>query len=404
MALTYAQVKNAAPREKDYRLSDGGNLYLLVKAGGQKHWRMKYRVGGKERMLAIGPFPEISLKQARAKRDDARSLLRQGVDPVQHFQEQRAQQQATSEPSAAEHSFRDVGTEWFETVMVDKSDSHRSRTWRALERDLFPYIGDCDVNAITPFELLQVLRRIEARGHYELANRTRRVASQIFRFAVVTGRAERDPSSDLSGALKTPKVRHMAAITEPEAVGKLLVAIDSYQGTAVVEAALKLSPLLFCRPGELRHLQWSDFRWSERRIEIPGERMKMGEPHVIPLSDQAETIFRNLQRLTGGGVYVFPSLRGEGRPMSENAVRTALRSLGYANEEVTPHGFRAMARTLLDEALEYRIELIEQQLAHTVRDALGRAYNRTKHFSRRAEMMQAWADYLDSLKNTATSL
>lgn len=396
MTLTYAQAKNAAPKEKDYRLSDGNNLYLLVKKTGPKYWRMKYRLAGKEKMLAIGRFPEVSIKEARERRDQARGLLRQGIDPVQHFKKLKY---AGEVPPGS--SFEDVGTEWFKTVMADKSKSHQTRTWRALERDLFPYLGHKDIGEIEPFELLQTLRRIEARGHYELANRTKRVASQIFRFAVASGRALRDPAADLAGTLKTQKSKHMAAITEPKAVGKLLQAIDAYRGTAVVEAALKLSPLLFCRPGELRHLEWADFNWEESCIEIPGERMKVGEPHIIPLSSQAASIFRELELLTGRGRYVFPSLRSCDRPMSDNAVRTALRSLGYDNDTMTPHGFRAMARTLLDEQLNFRIEWIEQQLAHTVKDALGRAYNRTKHLKQRSEMMQRWADYLDSLRVSA---
>jgi len=251
--------------------------------------------------------------------------------------------------------------------------------------------------------LLAVLRKIESRGAVETAHRAKQTAGQIFRFAVSTGRAERDPSADLSGALKTPKKKHLASITDPKEVGKLLLAIDNFQGTATVTAALSLSPLLFARPGELRHMEWEEINWEGGQWEIPAEKMKIKQPHIVPLCKQAIAILKELQLLTGRGKYVFPSARGASRPLSDNGVRTALRTLGYDNDTMTPHGFRATARTLLDEVLGFRIEWIEQQLAHTVRDPQGRAYNRTKHLPQRKDMMQKWADYLDNLKAQAAS-
>ena len=246
-----------------------------------------------------------------------------------------------------------------------------------------------------------MLRKIEGSGKIETAHRVKQLVSQIMRYAIVTGRAESDPAAALTGALKSPNKKHFAAITTPKEAGQLMAAIDNYQGTAVVCAALKLSPLLFCRPGELRTLEWADLNWDEKRIEIPAERMKIKEPHIIPLSTQALTILNELQLLTGRHRYVFPSARGASRPLSENGVRTALRTMGYDNTQMTAHGFRAMARTLLDEVLGFRIDWIEHQLAHAVKDANGRAYNRTKHLPQRAEMMQRWADYLDQLRTAA---
>lgn len=396
MPLTATQVDKAKPQEKDYKLSDEKGLYLLVTKTGSKYWRLKYRVSGKERKLAIGVYPDISLKDARIARDEARQLLAKGIDPSA---EKQARKLASHQ--AAANSFEVIAREWLSIKMADKSARHQERTRSALEKDLFPYIGKKPVSEITAPELLAALRRIESRDAIETAHRAKQTAGQILRYAIATGRAERDVSADLKGALKNTQVQHLAAITEPYAVGRLMLAIDGYKGTAVVEAALKLSPLLFCRPGELRQLEWSEVNFDEQRIELPAEKMKIREPHIIPLSKQALAILNDMQLRTGHGKYVFPSARGQSRPLSDNGVRTALRSLGYTNDQMTPHGFRAMARTLLDEVLNYRVEWIEQQLAHAVKDANGRAYNRTKHLPQRFEMMQRWADYLDELKAAA---
>ena len=253
--------------------------------------------------------------------------------------------------------------------------------------------------------LLECLRRIEARGHLELASRTKTIAGQIFRFAIVTGLASNDPTSSLKGALKVREVKHHPTLLAPHAIGSLMLAIEQYQGTPVVRAALQLSPLLFCRPGELRNLEWSEINWPECRIEIPAAKMKMKQDHIIPLCSQAQAIIEEIKPLTGKGKgkFIFPSARGGSRPLSDNGVRTALRTMGYDNDKITPHGFRAMARTLLDEQLGFRVDWIEQQLAHAVKDPNGRAYNRTKHLPERAKMMQAWANYLDNLKAQALS-
>lgn len=392
MPLSNIKIKAAKPTDKDYKLGDEKGLFLLIKKNGSKYWRLKYRYGGKEKLLAIGVYPEVTLAAARTKRDEARTLLANDIDPMLH-----KQANAAARTNSAANSFEVIAREWF-TKRGKKSDSGDKRLIALLERDLFPYLGNRPISEITPPELLQSLRRIEARGAVETAHRAKQYAGQIFRYGVATGRAERDPSNDLRGALATPKETHFAAITNPNEVGQLLVAIESYKGTPPVQAALKLSPLLFCRPGELRHLQWKEINWDEQRIELPAEKMKLRQPHIIPLSNQAQKILRELLPLTGTGKYVFPNPRGLSRPLSDNGVRTALRTLGFTNEQMTVHGFRAMARTLLDEKLRFPIEWIEHQLAHAVRDALGRAYNRTSYLEQRTEMMQKWADYLDTLK------
>jgi integrase len=299
---------------------------------------------------------------------------------------------------AAANSFRAVGLEWFANQKLKWSEVHATKTLWMLERNLFPWLGDRPISEIKSPELLATLRRIESRGAHDTAQRAKQVAGQIFRFAVATGRAERDPAQDLRGALAAAVKTHLAAITEPKEVAKLLQAIDGFSGTPTVKAALQLSPLLFCRPGELRHMEWAEINWDEERWEIPAEKMKLRLPHIVPLCAQALTILRDLQPITSRSKYVFPSARGASRPLSENAVRVALRTMGFTNEQMTPHGFRAMARTILDEVLGYRIDWIEHQLAHAVKDANGRAYNRTSHLPERKKMMQGWADYLDTLR------
>ena len=396
MPLTAKTVQAAQAQDKDYKLSDGKGLFLLVKKNGSKYWRMKYRFLGKEKLLSFGVYPDVSLKEARTELEEARSLLKKDIDPS-------AQRKANkhSQHLASENSFIAIANEWFETHQSDKSQSHRQRIQRCFKQDLFPVIGSTPINQITAPELLMALKRIESRGAINTAHKTKQIAGQVFRYAIATGRAERDPTPDLRGALKPTSTKHYSAITNPKDVGKLLVAIDNFEGTPVVGAGLKLMALFFCRPGELRHLKWTDVNFEANRIELMAEKTK--QEHIIPLSKQAISILERLFHITGNGVYIFPSARGRSRCMSENALRTALRTMGYDNDTMTPHGFRAMARTLLDEELNYRIEWIEQQLAHNVRDANGRAYNRTKHLSQRTEMIQKWADYLDQLKAQALS-
>jgi integrase len=363
-----------------------------------KYWRFNYRFAGKRNTLALGIYPDISLKAARDKHKEARENLANGIDPNVAKQGQKAADQG-----ALANSFEVIALEWLQKRGA-KSEGGDKRLNRLLQKDLFPYIGKRPISKITSPDLLKALRRIESRGAVNTAHRAKQAAGMVFRYAVATGRAERDPSVDLKDALAQPKQTHFKSLTEPNDVAPLMVAIRHYQGTPTVMAALKLSPLLFCRPGELRHLEWIEVKFKQTRIELPAEKMKMQEPHIIPLSTQAMEILQELQPITGRGKYVFPSARGPSRPLSDNGVRTALRTLGYTNEQISPHGFRAMARTILDEVLNFPLDWIEHQLAHAVRDPNGRAYNRTKHISQRQQMMQTWADYLDGLANENTNV
>jgi integrase len=392
MPLTDAKIKTAKPQEKDYKLADEKGLFLLVKKTGGKYWRLKYRYQTKEKLLAIGVYPDTSLAQARAERDSARALIAQDIDPMTQRKAEKA-----AKLIACANSFDAVAAEWL-AKRGPKSESGDARLKRILEKDLSPAIGSRPISEITPPELLSALRKIETRGAFETAKKAKQTAGQIFRFAVASGLAERDPSADLKGALQQGKVKHYAAITEPKEVGRLMAAIHSYQATPAVMAAIKLAPLFFCRPGELRQLEWGEVNFEERRIDIPAEKMKLAEPHIIPLADQALAILKEQHKISSNSRYVFPNARALSRPLSDNGMRIALRTMGYTNEQMTPHGFRAMARTLLDEILGFPVDWIEHQLAHAVRDTNGRAYNRTKHLESRKKMMQTWADYLDTLR------
>jgi integrase len=359
--LTDTEVRGAKPRDKPYKLSDGAGLYLLIEPNGNKYWRLAYRFAGKQKLLALGVYPEVSAKEARNStnpkrlgRDQAKALLAAGTDPA----EQRKIDKVTKSEASA-NSFQAVGLEWFANQKPKWSEVHATKTLWMLEKNLFPWLGSRPVSEIKSPELLATLRRIESRGAHDTAQRAKQVAGQVFRFAVATGRAERDPAQDLRGALVAAVKTHLAAITDPKEVAKLLQAIDGFIGTPTVKAALQLSPLLFCRPGELRHMEWAEINWDEARWEIPAEKMKLRLPHIVPLCTQALTILRELQPITGRSSYVFPSARGASRPLSENAVRVALRTMGFTNEQMTPHGFRAMARTILDEVLGYRVDWIE---------------------------------------------
>ena len=394
MKLKAAEIKAAKPREKPYKLADGKGMFLLVNPNGSKYWRLKYRYGGKEKLLALGVYPERSLADAREDRDEARRKLAKGVDPGVTKRLKKL-----ADKYEGENTFKAVADEWFENKMGEKSDSYRDRTMRLLKNDLYPSLGHRPVNQIDPPELLAALRKVESRGAVDMAHRAKQTAGQIFRYAISTVRADRDPSADLKGALKSRTKKHYPAITDPEEVGRLLIAIDAFQGTPVVKTALQLSPLLFQRPGEVRAMKWSEINWDTSQWELPPEKMKMRQPHIVPLSKQALTLVRFIEQHTAHrGEYVFPSHRGASRPLSDNGLRTALRTMGYDNDTMTPHGFRAMARTILDEVLKWRVDYIEHQLAHAVKDANGRAYNRTAHLAERRTMMQAWADYLDGLR------
>ncbi len=405
--LTDKAVKSAKPGPKPVKMFDGEGLYLLVQPGAEadsKRWRLKYRFGGKEKLLALGTYPEVKLKQARERREAAREQIAQGIDPS------AARKAAKdSRASQCEGTFEAVAREWHQTVHAEKTtEAHAARTLIRLEQDAFPYIGALPIEAITAPALLQLLRRVEDRGAIETAHRVKQACGQVFRYGIATGRCERDPSADLKDALKPVIVKHHAAITDPKAVGGLLRAIHDYQGQPVTRAALKLAPLVFLRPGELRHAQWDEIDLDAALWTIPASRMKRtkqqkisGSPHLVPLAAQAVAVLKDLKPLTGHGVFVFPSPRTPTRPMSENGVLSALRRMGIEKDEASGHGFRAMARTLLAERLGVDDNIIEAQLAHAVKDSLGRAYNRTEFVAQRRTMMQTWADYLDKLRQGA---
>lgn len=395
--LTAKQVEQAKPQDTAYKLADGGGLYLLVQPNGRRYWRYDYRYAGKRKTLAVGVFPERSLKDARKKHREARDKLDDGIDPGAVRKVEKL-----SRHLAAAESFEVLAREWVEVRLADKAEATKKRNESIISNYLTPWLGSRPVGDISAQELLAALKRAETSGTLDSAHRARQIAGQIFRYAVVTGRAQRDPSSDLKGALKPRQKVHRAAITDPALVGRLLVAMDGFEGTPVVKTALLLSPLLFQRPGEIRAMEWTEINWTAKQWEIPANKMKMRNDHVVPLSKQALALLRDIQPFTEHrGRYVFPSARGASRCLSDNTVRVALRTIGYSKEQITPHGFRATARTLLDEVLGYRVDWIEHQLAHAVKDANGRAYNRTSHVEGRAKMMQGWADYLDALRQQA---
>jgi integrase len=393
--LTEIQIKNAKPREKPYRLYDERGMYFEVRPAvnpkGSRFFCLKYRLEGRERYLSLGTYPDTSLKEARQRRDDIRKQIAAGIDPI-------AQRQATKASAVKRgETFEVVAREWYLRHSPNWAPGHSKTVIRRLEADIFPWLKNRPVGEITAKELLAVLRKVEERGALETAHRELGICGQVFGYAIATGRAERDVSGDLRGAL--PPVRkdsHHAAVTDPKRLGELLKIMDGYQGSFVVKSALRLAPLLFVRPGELRHAEWQDMDLdnAEWRFLVS----KTGQPHIVPLSTQAVEILRELHQLTGAGIYVFPSARSGLRALSENGVLAALRCLGIPKEEMSGHGFRATARTMLDEVLKFPPHLIEHQLGHTVRDPLGRAYNRTSHLVERRAMMQRWADYLDELR------
>jgi len=396
--LSEISVRTVKPKEKNIKLFDGGGLFLLVTPSGGKLWYFKYRFDGKEKKIALGAYPEVSLLDARHKRDESKRQLANGIDPSAV---RKAQKQATTQET---ETFELIAREWHNKFKANWTEGHTETIKNRLERDVFPWIGNRPISEIKAPELLKVLQRVEERGTLETAHRIRTICGQVFRYALATGRAERDPASDLRGALPQTQERHRAAITEPKKVGDLLRAIDCYQGSFVVKCALQFLPLVFVRPGELRHAEWSEIDFDNAEWNIPAGKMKMREAHLVPLSNQAIVILKELQKLTGASLYCFPSGRSFDRPMSDNALVAALRRMGFEKSEMTAHGFRAMARTLLDEVLQVRVDFIEHQLAHAVRDPNGRAYNRTAHLVERKKMMQQWSDYLDGLKTGAKVL
>jgi len=392
--LSELRVSKARPAEKPFKLSDGGGLHVLVTPTGGRLWRFQYRYGGKQKLLAFGAHPEVSLAEARELRERARKELAAGRDPGEVRKVERETAVIT-----ATNTFRLVAEEWYKKNVPTWSPKHASTVIRRLEREVYPVMGDRVISEITPLELVSLLQGISSRGLMETAARIRGICGQIFRYASVTGRVMYDPSATLkpSEILGKRKVRHLSAVTDPQALGPLVHAIDGYQGTIVVKSALQLTPLLFVRPGELQKMEWAEVDLDAALWSIPAERMKMRVPHTVPLSRQSLEILQRLHPATKHERYVFPG-RSRSRPISNNSVNAALRYLGFDKETVTGHGFRATARTILDEVLGFRVDLIEHQLAHAVKDPNGRAYNRTSFLQDRREMMQAWADYLDKLK------
>lgn len=396
--LADTAVRNAKPKDKPYKLGDKKGLFLLIHPNGSKYWRMKYRYGGKEKLLALGVYPDVGLREARDRRDEARKLLTNDVDPgiVK-------KQSKESIRESIKNSFEAIAREWFAKHSGSGKwcNAHSEKIMRRSESDIFPWIGGRPIADIFAPELLAVVRRIESRGALETAHRVLGKCGEVFRYAVATQRAARDPSGNLRGALPPYKSnKHHASITEPKAIGELLRAIQGYRGTFVIRCAFQLAPLLFIRPGELRKAEWSDFDIDKCEWRIPALKMKKRILHIVPLARQSIGILKELHAFTGGGRYVFPGVRTSGRPMSENTIRAALRRLGYENGEMTGHGFRSMAGTLLNEQGWHR-DAIERQLAHIERNAVRAAYNYAEYLPERRKMMQHWADYLDSLRNGA---
>lgn len=400
MPLTAIQIKALKATDKPQKVFDGGGMFLLVQTNGNKYWRMAYRFDGKAKTLALGVYPDVSLADARDMRDKAKKLLKAGDDPsgVGTAAAKKAKQSAVA--ALTDNSFEIIAREWFVRHSPNWKENHSSKIIARLEKDIFPWIGARMIADVAAPELLAVVRRIESRGALETAHRALACCGQVFRYAVATGRAERDPTGDLRGALPpVRKDKHFAAITDTVKVGELMRDIDGYSGSFVVKCAFKLSPLLFVRPGELRRMEWSEVDIEKAEWIIPAEKMKMGVTHIVPLARQAVEVLREIQPLTGYGRYVFPGERDHDRPMSDNAIRSALRRMGWANDEMTPHGFRAMASTILDN-MGYKQEWLERQLAHEEPNKIKAAYKREAwrmYLPERIAMMQAWADYLDGL-------
>ena len=414
-----AALKAAAEVGKARRISDGGGLYLEARPTGAGWWRLRYWLDSREGMLSLGTYPETGLRDARIRRDEKRKQIASGIDPSDtrkaakaERKTQRAAQVLADAGMPGVGTFEHVGREWLAHVHeVKVSAGHAERTRIRLEQDAFPWIGRRPIGEIEAPELLACLRRVEARGAIETAHRIKDACGQVFRYGIATGHCKRNPAADLRDALRPVETRHLAAIVDPVKAGALLRDMVAYEGHPVTRAALALSALLLLRPGELRHMEWAWIDIDAAVLTVPGEVMKRskaekanGPPHVVPLAPQALTILADLRPLTGHGRYVFPSLLTGERCMSENTVRGALRRMGYSNDDMTAHGFRATARTMIAERLGVAPEVIEAQLAHNVADALGRAYNRTQYLEQRGDMMTKWADYLDTLRDGAQVL
>lgn len=397
MPLSDTSIRSAKAKEKPYKLADEKGLFLLVNTSGAKYWRLKYRINGKEKLLAIGVYPDVTLKDARARRDDARKLLANGQDPGEVKKAQRA-----SRLDRASNSFEVIARRWHSKGGAKWSESYTKKVMQMLERDLFPWLGGKPIADLEAPDFLAVARRLEERSLVDAAHRAMQLCGQIMRFAVAEGLVSRDPVSDLRGALESVKTEHMASVTDPVRVGEILRMFDGFKGSYQVMQALKLAPLVFTRPGELRQAKWKDMDLDAALWSIPAEVMKMREPHLVPLSTQAVAILRDMEPFSSHLEHVFPGGRDPKRPMSDAAINAAMRRLGIDTQvELTGHGFRAMARTILHEQLNYPPEVIEVQLAHKAPGPLGAAYARAKFIEQRKGMMQAWADYLGRLKTGA---
>ena len=393
MPLTDTAIKSAKPRYTDYKLADEKGMYLLVKKSGCKYFRFDYRFAGKRKTLALGVYPETSLKEARDKRDEARKLINGNLDPVEVKKAQKLQLKAETD-----NTLRAVAAEWHEKLKSKWSANHADRKWHYLEKDVFPTFGNTPINNISPRELLTLLEKIQARGAIDVAHRIKGLCGEVFRYGIYTDRCDRDPTQDIKGVLIPKRNKHMATITNPKKVGELLRAIDGYDGDITTKFALKLTPYVMLRPGELRSAEWSEIDLAAKQWKIPAEKMKMSRPHIIPLAKQVIEILKKMQPITGNGKYVFPSVRSRSRPMSENTITAALRRMGFSKEEMTAHGFRGMASTLLHEN-GFKSEIIEIQLAHAERNKVKAAYNHAEYLPERIEMMVWWADYLDELRS-----
>ncbi|GJI88748.1 tyrosine-type recombinase/integrase [Duganella hordei] len=393
MALTDTFVKTVKPtKATGEKYTDGEGMYLLVTPAG-KYWRLDYRYLGKRKTLALGVYPTTTLTKARLKRANAKTQLADGIDPGIARREDKLRRS-----EIANQTFGKVALSWLSKTEADRAASTQEKISGWIHKNLLPYLGALPISSLRPRDILVTVQRMEARGAVESAHRVRQVCGQIFRFAVASGIVERDVSADLKGALAAPKKTNYAAITDPKRAGDLMRAIYGYRGHPYAVAALKLSALLFVRPGELRTAEWDEIDFDAAEWRIPASKMKMKAEHIVPLSTQALQILQELEPMTGHAQYVLPSIRTDDRCMSENTVNAALRSMGYSKDDMTAHGFRAMARTILDEVLGERVDLIEHQLAHAVIDPNGRAYNRTAHLPARKQMMQRWADYLDNIR------
>jgi len=395
MPLTDTQVRSVKPDKKAVKLFDGGGLYLEVAASGGKWWRLKYRFGGKENRISLGVYPAISLKDARKRRDEAREQLAKGIDPSGH---KKASKAALSASDGSLYEI--VAREWFAKYSAGWSEANKVKVLARQVKYVFPFIGGKPIREVTAPEVLEALRHIEQRGSIDTAHRALQDCSRIFRYAIATGRGERDTAADLRGALPPAKGSNFATITDKKAVGELLRAIEGYEGGIVVASALRLAPLVFVRPGELRQAEWAEFDFDGAEWRIPSERMKMRQVHIVPLARQSLAILRELHKFTGYGRFLFPSPRTDSRPLSDMALLAALRRMGYTKEQMTVHGFRSMASTLLNEQ-GYNRDWIERQLAHGERDHVRAAYNHAEFLPERRKMMQEWADYLDGLRTQA---